>query len=142
MKGVYSDFLLYTLDDPAPAGGSASTGPTRRRELSLPPRPDRPAEAEEWKTPPLWGVADSAPYFHDGASPTLQAAIPRHRGDAKAVATAYQELPPADQQAVIAFLNTLKAPPDARAAEQPGRHPADAVTGLPSSATVDRRPAT
>ncbi|MCA9158050.1 MAG: hypothetical protein KDA72_06970 [Planctomycetales bacterium] len=25
----------------------------------------------EWKTPPLWGGADSAPYLHDGRAETL-----------------------------------------------------------------------
>ena len=46
------------------------------------PLPDGHPLPEEWKTPPLWGVADSAPYFHDGGSPTLDAAIRRHEGDA------------------------------------------------------------
>src|SRR4051812_18788733 len=114
VNGVYSDFLLYNLDDPAPAGGTGSAyGTDPPRELNLPPRPGDLPKPQEWKTPPFLGLADSAPYFHDGVSPTLQAAIQRHRGDARAVSTAYQELAPADQQAVIAFLNTLKAPPDA-----------------------------
>jgi CxxC motif-containing protein (DUF1111 family) len=79
-------------------------------EVPLPgshPRPD------EWKTPPLWGVADSAPYFHDGASSTLEDAILRHEGDAIAVTRAFKNLPTPDQQAVIAFLKTLRAPPKA-----------------------------
>ncbi|MGL6096865.1 MAG: di-heme oxidoredictase family protein, partial [Fimbriiglobus sp.] len=66
-----------------------------------------------WKTPALWGVADSAPYFHDGGSATLEDAIVRHRGEAKGVTAAYQKLPPADKAALVAFLKTLKAPPDA-----------------------------
>jgi CxxC motif-containing protein (DUF1111 family) len=116
VDGIYSDFLLYSLEDPAPPGSGgrgASYGSIPPPELNLPPRPAHLPKPEEWKTPPLWGVADSAPYFHDGGSPTLAAAISRHRGDAKAVTAAYNELPPADQQAVIAFLLTLKAPPHA-----------------------------
>ena len=58
-------------------------------------------------------MADSAPYFHDGASPTLESAIARHRGEGKAVSTEFQELPAGDRAALIAFLKTLKAPPDA-----------------------------
>jgi mono/diheme cytochrome c family protein len=116
VDGIYSDFLLYSLEDPAPPGGGGrgvGYGSIPPPELNLPPRPDHLPKPEEWKTPPLWGVADSAPYFHDGGSPTLAAAISRHRGDARAVTAAFNELPPADQQAVIAFLLTLKAPPDA-----------------------------
>src|SRR5262249_12950295 len=115
VKGVYSDFLMYTLDDPGPAGGSGGVGygVDPPPQLQLPPRPDDLPRPEQWKTPPLWGVADSAPYFHDGGSPTLQAAIMRHRGDARAVTAAYEQLPQADQQALIAFLSTLKAPSDA-----------------------------
>jgi CxxC motif-containing protein (DUF1111 family) len=113
VKGVYSDFLLYTLDDPHPPGGGGdySSGPPP--QLQLPPRPDDEPKPNEWKTPPLWGVADSAPYLHDGSAPTLRDAILRHRGDAKGVTQKYQALPPADQAAVVSFLGTLKAPPDA-----------------------------
>ncbi|HMC10415.1 MAG TPA: di-heme oxidoredictase family protein, partial [Pirellulaceae bacterium] len=56
----------------------------------------------------------SAPYFHDGASGTLQEAILRHDGDAIAVTTAFKNLPPADQQSLVAFLMTLRAPADAQ----------------------------
>lgn len=114
VKGVYSDFLLYTLDDPTPPGGGGGPGggygPPPPVERPLPEEDVRP---EEWKTQPLWGVADSAPYFHDGAATTLQDAILRHKGDAKIVSQAYSALSPADQTAVISFLNTLKAPPEA-----------------------------
>jgi cytochrome c peroxidase len=109
VKGVYSDFLLYTLEDENgnPDGGRYG-GPSR--DFPLPPDHPKPTE---WKTPPLWGVADSAPYFHDGKSPTLQDAITRHHGDAKTVTERYNKLSPAEQQAVVAFLKTLTAPPDA-----------------------------
>ncbi|WP_020472567.1 di-heme oxidoredictase family protein [Zavarzinella formosa] len=110
VKGVYSDFLLYTLDNPNPSGGGYGSDPPRL--LNLPPRPEDKPKPEEWKTPPLWGVADSAPYFHDGASPTLASAISRHQGDAATVTKAYQALNTDDQAAVIAFLNTLRAPKD------------------------------
>lgn len=108
VAGVYSDFLLHTLEDPNRLGSSYQQGQTPEV-----PWPDDHARPEEWKTPPLWGVADSAPYFHDGSSPTLEAAILRHGGDAATVRKAYKGLPKQDQDALVAFLQTLKAPPDA-----------------------------
>lgn len=114
VKGLYSDFLLYSLDDPLPAGGGrGSYGGEPPPEFQLPPRPDREPKPEEWRTPPLWGVADSAPYLHDGSAKTLEDAIARHRGDARPASEAYNKLSSHDQAAVIAFLKTLKAPANA-----------------------------
>jgi mono/diheme cytochrome c family protein len=118
VRGVYSDFLLYNLNDP-PGSSGASYAPEPPRPLRLPERPDHLPRPEEWKTPPLWGVADSAPYFHDGTAPTLEAAITRHRGDAKGVTARYEELDASDKAAVIAFLKSLKAPPDAVPSSNP-----------------------
>ena len=58
----------------------------------------------------LWGVADTPPYLHDGRAPTLTQAIVLHGGEAEAAATEFDRLPPLDQQAVIAFLRTLRTP--------------------------------
>lgn len=116
VKGVYSDFLLYTLDDPPPPGGGTGIGNYGQEpppQLQLPPRPSEDPRPEEWKTPPLWGVADSAPYLHDGSAETLREAIQKHRGDAKSVLTSFEALPSADQAALLSFLGTLKAPTDA-----------------------------
>jgi len=113
VAGVYSDFLLYNLHDPPGGGSGGNYSLEPPRPLRLRERPDHLPKPEEWKTPPLWGVADSAPYFHDGGAPTLESAIARHRGDARGVSAKYQELASTDQAAVIAFLKTLKAPPDA-----------------------------
>jgi len=112
VKGVYSDFLLYTLEDPPPQGGRGdySVPPP---SLNLPARPDEDPKPAEWKTPALWGVADSAPYMHDGSAATLRDAIVKHRGDAKGVTKKFEELAPQDQAALLAFLGTLKAPPNA-----------------------------
>ncbi len=108
VRGVYSDFLLHRIVDQN-AGGGSSYGPPGR-DLPLPP--DRP-HPDEWKTPPLWGVADSAPYMHDGGASTLESAIGRHGGDAKPVRDAYQKLTRDEQAALVAFLKTLKAPSNA-----------------------------
>jgi CxxC motif-containing protein (DUF1111 family) len=110
VKGVYSDFLLHSLTDGQGEGGAPSYG-TRRPDVPLPDR--HPAESD-WKTPPLWGVADSAPYMHDGSAPTLLGAIFAHGGEAKSVRERFNQLGGQDQQAIVAFLNTLKAPPQAK----------------------------
>jgi mono/diheme cytochrome c family protein len=112
VPGVYSDFLLHSVEQTSPSGESGydeRSGPPQGT-LPVPTEHPRPSE---WKTPPLWGVADSAPYFHDGGARTLQDAILRHGRDAASVTEAYRKLPGADQAALLAFLNTLKAPKEA-----------------------------
>lgn len=64
----------------------------------------------EWRTPPLWGVADSAPYLHDGRAKTLDAAIRWHGGEANDSLTQYRSLSKADRELVIRFLKSLRAP--------------------------------
>jgi CxxC motif-containing protein (DUF1111 family) len=103
VQGIYSDFRLYELE---PQRSSADYTVVHSPAL-LPA--DHP-KATEWKTPPLWGVADSAPYFHDGASPTLHDAILRHHGSAKESRRQFNRLSSSDRQALLAFLGTLKAP--------------------------------
>lgn len=114
VKGVYSDFLLHDIVTPLDgnAGGGGADGYDPNEPRTLPERTPGEPLSNEWKTPPLWGVASSAPYMHDGASPTLQAAILRHKGDATAVMKAYQKLNAQDKQAIIEFLKTLQAPKD------------------------------
>ncbi|MBX3442823.1 MAG: hypothetical protein KF774_10470 [Planctomyces sp.] len=68
---------------------------------------------QEWKTPALWGVADSAPYMHDGRAATLDEAIRMHDGEALRAATAYRNLEQADRDLLLAFLGSLKAPASA-----------------------------
>ncbi len=60
-----------------------------------------------WRTAPLWGVGSTAPYGHDGRSPTLDDVIRRHGGEAAAAERAYAAAPAADRQAVVAFLRSL-----------------------------------
>jgi CxxC motif-containing protein (DUF1111 family) len=103
VDGIYSDFLLHDINDHNNAGAYGRV----TRDIPLPAGYPKP---EEWKTPPLWGVADSAPYFWDGGSPTLIAAVLRHAGAAKSVIGRYQALDDEEQQAIISFLMTLRAP--------------------------------
>jgi CxxC motif-containing protein (DUF1111 family) len=114
VAGVYSDFLLYRLTSPSDQGNGYA-------EVPAVPLPDGHPLPDEWKTPPLWGVADSAPYFHDGRSPTLESAIFRHHGDAASVSKAFESLPEPDRAAIVRFLKSLKAPADSKPADPRAR---------------------
>jgi CxxC motif-containing protein (DUF1111 family) len=65
---------------------------------------------QEWRTPPLWGVADSAPYLHDGRAATLIEAIALHGGEADACTKRYFASPAGDRLALLEFLSCLRAP--------------------------------
>ncbi len=61
----------------------------------------------KWRTSPLWGVASTGPYGHDGANLTLDSVIRRHGGEALESRKAYAALNSADRRAVVAFLDSL-----------------------------------
>ena len=65
---------------------------------------------QEWRTPPLWGCADSAPYLHDGRAPNLHHAIMMHAGEATHSRRRYESLDEASRHRITAFLQTLRAP--------------------------------
>lgn len=104
VQGIYSDLLLHRMGMEL-TGGNAGYIPS-------PELPDDPSSPfpDEWRTPPLWGVADSGPYMHDGRAKTLDEAIRMHRGQAMNSSAAYNQLTSADRDALLAFLRTLKAP--------------------------------
>ena len=64
----------------------------------------------EFITAKLWGVADTAPYLHDGRALTLNAAILMHGGEAQHVRDSYAALSVADRNAILSFLGTLRNP--------------------------------
>jgi CxxC motif-containing protein (DUF1111 family) len=64
----------------------------------------------EWRTAPLWGVADTAPYLHDGRAETLEEAIVWHGGEAESSRDGYSKLSRQDKDRVLAFLFSLRAP--------------------------------
>ena len=64
----------------------------------------------EWRTPPLWGVADSAPYLHDGRAASLVEAIALHGGEAEPCTKRFFALSVADRLALLEFLGCLQAP--------------------------------
>jgi hypothetical protein len=64
-------------------------------------------------TEPLWGVADTAPYGHDGRSMNLRDVILRHGGEAASARNRFASLGSTGQRQVIAFLESLVLfPPD------------------------------
>lgn len=64
-------------------------------------------------TTPLWGVATTAPYGHDGRSINLREVILRHGGEARTARDAFAALSPSDQSKFLEFLNSLVLfPPD------------------------------
>jgi len=63
-----------------------------------------------FQTARLWGIADTAPYLHDGRALTLGEAISEHGGEAQTNADAFDALSAADHAALIAFLKTLRTP--------------------------------
>lgn len=65
---------------------------------------------EEFQTARLWGVADTAPYLHDGRATTLYQAIVLHGGEAQNARNNFVGLSPPDKIAVLDFLGSLKAP--------------------------------
>jgi len=58
-------------------------------------------------TEPLWGVATTAPYGHDGRSQTLEEVILRHGGEAQAARDGFVAATRAEKDSVLAFLNSL-----------------------------------
>jgi CxxC motif-containing protein (DUF1111 family) len=107
-KGVYTDFQLYTLER-KDVPGAGLYGGNEKRDIQF-ARPSTVPLPEHWKTPALWGVADSAPYFHDGLATTLEEAIQRHLGQAKLSHSLYNQLSPDERSMVVEFLKTLRAP--------------------------------
>ena len=107
VRGIYSDLLLHnmgqTMSDSASSyGASPSDSPGL-------------ATAREWRTPPLWGYRDSAPYMHDGRASDLEEAVALHDGQGRTAAHRFFELSPKERTQVEAFLKSLVAPTAAAA---------------------------
>ncbi|MCA9552174.1 MAG: hypothetical protein KC933_19195 [Myxococcales bacterium] len=61
-------------------------------------------------TRPLWGVADTGPWMHDGRALTLTEAIRAHGGEASDELEAYEKLDERERVALRAFLSSLRLP--------------------------------
>jgi CxxC motif-containing protein (DUF1111 family) len=65
------------------------------------------AQANELRTPPLWGIKESAPYLHDGSAATIEEAIRRHGSQGLAAREAFDRLSPIEQDALLDFLQSI-----------------------------------
>jgi len=102
VEGIYSDLLLHEMGlDLRDPGNYYS-----RERLDSP----GVASLDEWRTPPLWGYRDSAPYLHDGRARDLAEAVALHGGQAERSRRKFFELPEEQQAQVEAFLMSLVAP--------------------------------
>jgi CxxC motif-containing protein (DUF1111 family) len=130
LQGIYSDLLLHDMgrdlpdtgtyhgfdpSPPPPADPGDLARATGDRGSPAPRRKPRPAAgptAQEWRTPPLWGYRDSAPYLHDGRAFTLEEAVAAHGGEADDSAVQFFQLNQARRELIRAFLESLAAPDD------------------------------
>lgn len=87
---LYSDLLLHEI---LPDGSEGIE--------------DASATVTEFRTAPLWGLSQTAPYFHTGEADTIADAIELHDGEAAAIRDAWRALTPEEQAALLAFLETL-----------------------------------
>jgi CxxC motif-containing protein (DUF1111 family) len=106
VEGIYSDLLLHRMGQTLVGGGSYNEPPPQLPEFN----PGEAPQSDEWRTPPLWGVADSAPYLHDGRASSLQDAIKLHGGQGARAAQRFANLGKNEQAQLVAFLSTLRAP--------------------------------
>jgi CxxC motif-containing protein (DUF1111 family) len=106
VKGIYSDLLLHRMGQDLEGGGSYNEPPLPGPESDA----GTGAAPGEWRTPPLWGVASSAPYLHDGRAATLTEAIKLHGGQGDRSRQRFEALNSGDRQKLILFLETLEAP--------------------------------
>lgn len=70
--------------------------------------------AAHFLTRPLWGLAETAPFLHDGRATTLHEAIRLHGGEAAPSRDAYLALSEHDQRSVHVFLLSLTRAPKMR----------------------------
>lgn len=89
--------------------GSFSGGVVGRAVSQVP----LPTNTEcEYRTPPLWGARDSAPYLHDGRADSFVEAVAYHAGEAAWSRNQFFALSLSQRSALLAFLETLAAPPE------------------------------
>ncbi len=87
---LYSDLLLHDVM-PANFRGMSESG----------------AGVGLYRTPPLWGIAETAPYMHDGRASSLRTAIESHFSEADNARLAFLALSGPDQEQVLRFLEDL-----------------------------------
>ena len=66
-----------------------------------------PADADEIRTPALWGLRLRRPLLHDGSAATAEEAIRRHANEAELARRGFDQANDADRAALLAFLRSL-----------------------------------
>jgi CxxC motif-containing protein (DUF1111 family) len=112
VDGIYSDLLLHDMGSELSDSGSYTVLEPQIASKDKSKQP-RPAGEREWRTPPLWGLHDSAPYLHDGRAKTIAEAVALHGGEGLTAARAYRDLAEKEREHVDQFLHTLVSPPTA-----------------------------
>jgi CxxC motif-containing protein (DUF1111 family) len=112
VAGLYSDLLLHDMSPRLADTGTYGVFVAGAADAPAPRNPglDGPATVGEWRTPPLWGLRDSAPYLHDGRASTVAEAIALHGGEGSASASRFAQLSPRRRQQLESFLMSLAAP--------------------------------
>jgi len=88
MVPLFSDLLLHDV----------GTGDGIKQES---------AEANEIRTPALWGLRLRRPLLHDGSAATVSEAIGRHGQEAELARRGFERASEADRAALLAFLRSL-----------------------------------
>lgn len=88
---LFSDLRLHAMGPELAEGRATANG--------VPP--------DVFLTRSLWGVADTAPYLHDGRARTLDEAILAHGGEAETSRKAFERLSPAKKADIRIFLLSL-----------------------------------
>jgi CxxC motif-containing protein (DUF1111 family) len=65
------------------------------------------ADANEIRTPALWGLRLRRPLLHDGSAGTVEEAILRHRSEADLARRGFEQMSDQDRAALLAFLRSL-----------------------------------
>lgn len=120
VAGIFSDLLLHDMG-PDLSDRASANFPGMSNELPLivnryygGPQsiftPPPPLAMRQWRTPPLWGVSESAPYLHDGRAATLDDAISLHSGEALAAKRKYVALGGDSRDKLLTYLQSLGQP--------------------------------
>lgn len=107
---AYTDFKLHDVTDPADPSDAEHID---MNQSLVSPR--LRGGNRRFLTKRLWGAANEPPYFHHGRFTTLRQAVLAHHGEALRERRAFQQLAPAEQNALIEFLKSLQVlPPGTR----------------------------
>ncbi len=126
VDGIYSDLLLHDMGQLLSDSGTyrtnitvtASSGPQDPLPVKVRIEPNASKEqppkfgatTREWRTPPLWGLRDSAPYLHDSRADTIADAVALHGGEGVMAAEEFFKLEPREREQIELFLQSFAAP--------------------------------